>query len=37
VDAGFFEPFKTLFRSAAEHGEPHLDHPVASLEGSRQP
>lgn len=37
VDAKFFEPFKKLFRSAAEHGEPHLDRPVASLEGSRRP
>jgi hypothetical protein len=32
VEESFFEPLGRLFRSAARHGEPHLDRPVASLE-----
>ena len=37
VKASFFEPLATLFRAAAEHGERHLDRPVASLPTPRQP
>jgi hypothetical protein len=37
VDARFFEPMAKLFRAAAEHGESHLDRPVASLSSPSQP
>ncbi len=37
VQTKFFEPLATLFRAAAEHGERHLDRPVASLPSPRRP
>jgi hypothetical protein len=37
VETKFFEPLATLFRAAAEHGESHLDRPVASLPSPSRP
>jgi hypothetical protein len=37
VAAKFFEPLAKLFKGAAEHGEPHIDRPVASLKGVTRP
>jgi hypothetical protein len=37
VKASFFEPLGTLFHAAAEHGERHIDRPVASLPTASQP